>query len=169
MSLKGRVLVLNGNYEPLNVSTVKRAITLIYLGKAEIVHRYDGGVLRAERLAIPRPSVIKLKYFIKIKRREIPLTKKNILKRDNYTCQYCGTREGPMTIDHVIPKKYGGKDTWENLVCACFKCNNKKGDRTPEQAGMKLLRKPRKPHYFLFILNGEKIPDENWKPYLFMV
>ncbi|HDM89668.1 MAG: HNH endonuclease [Candidatus Hydrothermae bacterium] len=168
MSLKGKVLVLNQNYEPLNICTVRRAITLLYLGKAETVITYNGEKFRSEKLAIERPSVVKLFRYIRVKRREIPLTKKNILRRDNYTCQYCGTREGPMTVDHVIPKRLGGEDSWENLVCACLACNNKKGDRTPEEAGMKLLRKPRRPNYFIFMFNGQKIPDERWKPFLFM-
>ncbi len=168
MSLKGKVLVLNQNYEPLNICTVRRAITLLYLGKAETVVPYDGEVYRSEKMTIQRPSVVKLFRYIRVKRREIPLTKKNILRRDNYTCQYCGTREGPMTVDHVIPKRLGGEDSWENLVCACLKCNNKKGDRTPEEAGMKLLRKPKRPNYFLFMFNGQKLPDERWKPFLFM-
>ncbi|RKZ01275.1 MAG: HNH endonuclease [Candidatus Hydrothermota bacterium] len=165
--VSGKVLVLNNNYEPLNISTVRRALRLILLGKAEVIYSYDGELLRAEKVAFPKPSVIRLLRYVKI-RREVPLTKKNILKRDNYTCQYCGRRDLPLTIDHVIPKRLGGKDTWENLVCACVYCNNRKGDRTPEQAGMKLLRKPRKPSYFVFITQGIRIPDERWKPFLFL-
>ncbi len=165
--LDGKVLVLNSNYEPLNVSTMRRAIRLLVLQKAEMVYSYDGQVIRSSSRAFPKPSVIRLKYYIGI-RREIPLTKRNILKRDNYTCQYCGRRDLPLTIDHVIPKRMGGKDTWENLVCACVECNNKKGDRTPEQAGMKLLKKPRKPSYIVFLVSGLKIPDARWKPFLFM-
>lgn len=168
MKLNGKVLVLNQNYEPINISTTRRAITLLVVGKAESVINYDGVFYRSEKLSVARPSVIRLKRYIRFRRREIPLTKKNILRRDHYTCQYCGSREGPMTIDHVIPKRLGGRDTWENLVCACLKCNNKKGDRTPEEAGMKLLRKPRKPNYFLFLFNGENLPDPRWKPFLFL-
>jgi len=112
--------------------------------------------------------VIKLNYYVKLRYREVPLTKRNILRRDNYTCQYCGTREGPMTVDHVIPKRLGGRDEWANLVCACFRCNNKKGDRTPEEAGMKLRRKPRKPSYFTLLFATRKIPDERWKEFLFL-
>ncbi|RKY98718.1 MAG: HNH endonuclease [Candidatus Hydrothermota bacterium] len=164
----GEVLVLNYNYEPINISTLRRAIKLIYLQKAEPVIYKDGRVLRAERVIYRAPSVIKLNYYVKLRYREVPLTKRNILRRDNYTCQYCGTREGPMTVDHVIPKRLGGRDEWANLVCACFRCNNKKGDRTPEEAGMKLLRKPRKPSYFTLLFATRKIPDERWKEFLFL-
>jgi len=165
--LNGPVLVLNGNYEPLHITTVRRAVSLIFTGKAEMILPFDGEVLRSQHLAMKRPSVIRLARYIRWIRREIPPTKRNILKRDRYTCQYCGTREGPMTVDHVVPRVLGGKDTWENLVCACVRCNNKKGDRTPEQAGMKLLRKPRRPHHFLFRFQTEKLPDPRWRMFLF--
>ncbi len=166
-SLRGAVLVLNGNYEPLNITTVKRAVVLLFTGKAEIILPYDGEVMRSQYLEISKPSVIRLSRYVKVQRREVPLTKKNILRRDNYTCQYCGAREGNMTVDHVIPKVLGGKDTWENLVCACVSCNNRKGNRTPEQAGMKLLRKPKRPNYFLFRFRSTRLPDERWKAFLF--
>lgn len=165
--MKGRVLVLNGNYEPLNITTVRRAVTLVFVGKAEVVVPRDGEVLRAEKAELPVPSVVRLARYIRFRRKEIPLTKRNILKRDGYRCQYCGTTQGPMTVDHVIPKRLGGEDSWENLVAACFKCNNKKGDRTPEEAGMKLLSKPRKPNYFIFHF-AQELPDERWKPFLFL-
>lgn len=162
-----KVLILNQNYEPLNVSTVKRAIVLVAIGKAESIVTFEERI-RAERVAFRRPSVVRLQRYIRFRPREIPLTKRNILRRDNYTCQYCGTKEGPMTVDHVIPKHLGGTDSWENLVCACLSCNNKKGYRTPEEAGMKLLRRPTKPNYFLFLLDGKKVPDERWRPFLFL-
>jgi len=166
--LKNKVLVLNQNYEPLNICNIRRAVVLVYLNKAEIVVSYDGERLRSERISFPKPSVVKLMRYIRFGRKEVPVTKKNILRRDNYTCQYCGKKDGNMTVDHVIPKRLGGEDSWENLVCACLDCNNKKGFRTPEEAGMKLLKKPRRPHYLTFLLNGKGIPDERWKPFLFM-
>jgi len=95
-SLRGAVLVLNGNYEPLNITTVKRAIVLLFTGKAEIILPYDGEVMRSQYLEFSKPSVIRLSRYVKVQRREVPLTKKNILRRDNYTCQYCGAREGNM-------------------------------------------------------------------------
>jgi 5-methylcytosine-specific restriction endonuclease McrA len=167
--LNGSVLVLNQNYEPLNISTTNRAICLVYLDKAELIVTHEERPYRSEKLVLPRPSVVKLSRFIKVRRREIPLTKRNALRRDNYRCQYCGTKEGTMTLDHILPKRLGGADSWDNLVCACSKCNNRKGDRTPDQAGMKLLRAPKGPNYFSFLLDGQKLPDDRWRPYLFML
>ena len=162
------VLLLNQNYEPVSIIRAKKAIVLIFLGKAEIVEKYDGVKIRSPSTEIPLPSIVRLYRYVNIHRREIPLTKKNVLKRDNYTCQYCGKRKGTMTVDHVIPKRLGGKDTWENLVCACIECNTKKGDRTPEEAGMKLLKKPAKPTYFQLLYSRITLPDEKWKQYLFL-
>jgi 5-methylcytosine-specific restriction endonuclease McrA len=90
------------------------------------------------------------------------------MKRDNYTCQYCGTSQGRMTLDHVIPRTLGGKDEWDNLVCACESCNSRKSDRSPHEVGMKLLRRPKRPHYFSFVIQSFGIPPQEWRPYLFM-
>ncbi len=160
-------LVLNQNYEPLSITNVKRAVCLIYLGKAEIIEPYNFGI-RTISNSFNAPSILRLLYFIRIKRTNLPLSKHNILKRDKYICQYCGTKNGPMTTDHVIPKKLGGKYTWENLVCACVRCNNKKGGRTIEQTGMKLSRCPKRPHFFSIVHNLMKIPDPKWRQYLFL-
>ena len=165
--LNRRVLVLNSNYEPMSVCSAKRAIILVFLGKAEIIEKYDYEV-RSVSLSFPLPSVVRLSVYVRIPPKRIVLSKRNIIKRDGHQCQYCGTTEGEMTVDHVIPRKFGGRDTWENLVCACIRCNNLKGDRTPEQAGMKLLRPPRKPNYFMFIHRFVGIADERWRPYLFL-
>lgn len=162
-----KVLILNQNYEPLAISTVKRAIILLYAKKVEMVERYEDEV-HSVSIAMPCPSVIRLNSYIHKPYQDVPLNRKNIFKRDHHTCQYCGKNSRPMTIDHVIPKSFGGKDTWENLVCACTKCNAKKGNRTPEMAGMKLLRKPRKPsHLFFLQISAGKLPP-TWKPYLFI-
>ncbi len=162
------VLVLNQNYEPLSVTKARRAIILLYLGKAEMVETYDGRFVRGMRISIPLPSVVRLVYYIKAPRNAVALTRKNIIRRDKHTCQYCGTQLGAMTTDHVIPKGLGGRDSWENLVCACVKCNNEKGDRIPEQVGMKLHKKPRVPHFFTVVHSFIKIPDSRWKQYLFL-
>ena len=162
------VLLLNGSYEPLNLCTVRRGVELLFLGKAELLHSYPGRPLRSERTSFPRPSVIRLKYYVKVHRNGIPLTKRNILRRDNYTCQYCGRKGEDMTIDHVIPRSHGGEDSWENLVCACSECNARKGERTPGQAGMKLLRKPHRPSHIQLLVAEVKDPDPNWKSYLFL-
>lgn len=165
--LNNLCLVLNQNYEPISITRIKRAICLVYAGKAEIVEKYSFYIHTVKEKFIA-PSVLRLLYFANIRRYNIPLNKKNIFKRDNYTCQYCGKREGPFTIDHVIPKKKGGEESWENLVTCCIKCNNKKGDKTPSEAKMKLIRKPKKPFFFFIIYYPLEIPDEKWKPYLFL-
>ncbi len=165
--LNNRVLVLNQNYEPMSVCSAKRAIILLYLEKAEIIEK-NHEMIHSINSAIPLPSVVRLARFVHVPRKRILLNRKNIIKRDNHQCQYCGTRSGPVTVDHIIPKDRGGEDTWENLVCACVKCNTKKRNRTPQEAGMKLLRRPRKPGYLFFIQHLVGIPDERWKQYLFL-
>lgn len=165
--LKKYVLVLNQNFEPLSICNVKRAIILIYLGKAEIIE-HDSKLIRAIGWSYPLPLVVRLMMYIRIPHKKIILSRKNIVKRDNHQCQYCGERFAPMTVDHVIPKTLGGKDTWDNLVCACVSCNNKKGNQTPEQAGLSLLRMPAKPTHLTFIKHFVGIRSEKWKPYLFM-
>ena len=166
--LNKNVLVLNQNYEPLSVCSVKRAVLLMLLGKVEMIETMNGLYLRSVSNSIRVPSVVRLGLYVKTPRKRILLSRKNILKRDGYRCMYCGQSDGPMTIDHVIPKKLGGEDTWENLVCACTRCNHKKGDRTLEQANMKLIKKPSRPNHLMFIQRYVGISDNNWKPYLFM-
>jgi 5-methylcytosine-specific restriction endonuclease McrA len=166
--LNRNVLVLNQNYEPLSVCTARRAVVLVYLGKAEIIERCDGQVIRSISASIPLPSVVRLGFYIQVPHKRVLLTRKNVVKRDGHRCQYCGDSRGLMTVDHVIPKIYGGKDTWENLVCACIGCNNLKGNRTPEQAGFKLVREPRRPTHITFIQQFIGISDQRWKQYLFL-
>jgi 5-methylcytosine-specific restriction endonuclease McrA len=168
MITNNRVLVLNQNYEPMSVCSARRAIVMHLLGKVEVVETYDGVKVRSVNRAIPLPSVVRLGVYIKVPYKKILLTRKNIVKRDHHTCQYCGDTAGPMTVDHVTPKSYGGTDTWENMVCACEQCNNRKGDRLPEMAGMKLLRQPRRPSHITFIQSFIGISDDRWKPYLFL-
>ena len=161
------VLVLNQNFEPLNVCTWKRAVVLVFMGKAELVEKRDY-LLRSINNSYPCPSVVRLFIYVKNNRKKVILNKKNILRRDNYTCQYCGKQHLPLTIDHIIPRDMGGKDEWENLVCACVKCNGKKGNRTPDMANMKLVKVPRAPNYLSFFHNFVGISDDKWKPYLFL-
>jgi len=124
--------------------------------------------IRSLTQRIPQPSVIKLSNYIKIPFKSIELSRKNILRRDDHRCQYCGKKTTDLTIDHIIPKSRGGGDTWENLVTACVRCNNRKGNRTPEEAEMKLLSKPRKPNHILYLKQTVGTIEENWKPFLFM-
>lgn len=162
------VLMLNQNYEPLTVCPARRALVLLFQGKAEMIETADGLKVRTVNNAYALPSVVRLQDYKKVPFKRIMLSRKNILTRDNHTCQYCGTRRGPMTIDHVIPRKSNGGDTWENLVTACVKCNNRKGDRTPDRAGMLLHRRPARPTYVNFIQRFIGVSDRRWRPYLFM-
>jgi len=161
------VLLLNQNYEPLTILKLKRVITLVILGKVDIIEKEDGKVLHAVSISYRVPSVVRLKYYVKIMRKEISLTKKNVIKRDSHQCQYCGKRTGFMTADHILPKALGGDETWENLVCACHECNNKKGNLSLKLADMHLLKKPKRPNYFTFVLNEFGNPNVKWRPYLF--
>jgi 5-methylcytosine-specific restriction endonuclease McrA len=164
----GDVLVLNATYEPLNVVSVKRAVVLLLKEKAELVEAAEAK-LRSESLAVPVPLVIRLMYFVKIPRRiSLPVTRRGILSRDHYTCQYCGVTppRKELTIDHVLPRSRGGKTTWENVVAACQKCNGRKGSRTPDEAHMKLCAKPERPRYLaVAALNSTEIKAA-WGKYI---
>lgn len=166
-TLGRRVLLLNQSYEPLAICSVKKAIILLFLSKAHIVAQRNDKFIRSIKTAFPLPTVIRLNTYVRVPFRHAILSRKNIIKRDGHKCAYCGRSDIPLTIDHIIPKAKGGEDKWENLVCACFKCNNKKGDRTPEEAGMSLNVKPYVPNRILFIKNASRKIDESWKPYLF--
>ncbi len=167
MLVNRRVLILNQNYEPLTVTSARRAIVLMFQGKAEMIEKADGFRIRTVYTSYALPSVVRLWQYRKVPHKRIMLTRKNILTRDNHRCQYCGSSRGSMTVDHVIPKRLGGQEAWENLVCACSKCNNLKGDRTPDAAGMKLIRRAARPTYITFIQRNYTIADQ-WRPYLFL-
>ena len=167
-ALAGHVLVLNQNYEPLSVCSIRRAVVLMFLGKAEMIEPSDGKVLRSVYRTFPIPSVVRLELYVHLPRKRVMLSRKNIIKRDNHRCQYCGRLAAPMTVDHVTPKKHGGQDVWENLVCACIDCNNKKGDCTPEQAGLTLLRGPKRPNHLTYIQRFAGANDGRWRRYLFL-
>ena len=161
------VLLLNQNYEPLSVCTARKAIVLVYLGKAEVIEDGDGQI-RSISLSITLPLVVRLKRYARAPRRRIILNRKNLLVRDNQRCQYCGRKNPPLTVDHVVPRQFGGKDSWENLVIACLPCNNKKANRTPEQADMSLSVLPRKPNHFAYFQHFIGVRNERWRPYLFL-
>ena len=165
--MDSRVLVLNQNYEPMCVCSSRKAIIMLFLQKAEMVE-HDHGWIHSVNDAMRLPSIVRLSKMVKVPKRRVILNRKNVLKRDKFQCQYCGTLKPPLTIDHVFPRNRGGRDTWENLVCACPECNSKKGNRTPEEVHMKLMRTPKKPGYIFFIQQLVGNPDERWKPYLFM-
>lgn len=161
------VLVLNQDYQPLSVCSVQRSVKLLFLEKAEMLHDDPGKVIRTVDDEFSYPSVIRLRRYISIPYSRIVLTRRNIMKRDRHTCQYCGVKSD-LTLDHVLPKSRGGKDTWENLVTACNHCNVKKGDRTPDEAKMTLKVSPYRPIHITFFQNLMGGVQENWKPYLYM-
>lgn len=161
------VLVLNSSFEPLVICSVRRAVIMMYLGKAQLVESRDGFMVRSVSTAMREPSVVRLDHFARVPFRHVMLNRRNIIRRDGARCQYCGASNRPLTIDHVVPKLRGGTDSWENLVCACDRCNNRKGDRTPEQAGMKLLREPIRPNPLTFMRQLTRRGDEVWRKYLF--
>ena len=165
--LNRRVLVLNQNYHPISVTPAKRAIILLFMEKVEVLEHYRE-FIHSPSTSIQLPSVVRLNNYRRVRMRDIALTRKNILKRDHYTCQYCGISHQPMTIDHIIPKHRDGKDTWNNLVTACMKCNEKKGNRTPQMSNMPLMKKPRKPQIVTFFQQYIKRHQNAWRPYLFM-
>jgi 5-methylcytosine-specific restriction endonuclease McrA len=162
------VLLLNHNYEPLNVCNMRRAVALLLLGKADVLHvreaplRTAGGDLRA-------PSVLKMRYHVRRPMPELRLSRHSVLARDHYTCQYCGARGRDLTIDHVTPRWLGGPHSWDNLVACCRKCNLKKGDKTPTQARMQLLRRPKRPRFVPYLslpVYLKARSREEWRDYL---
>jgi 5-methylcytosine-specific restriction endonuclease McrA len=161
------VLVLNQSYEPLNICRVRRAIVLIYNGKAEMLEN-GGSFIHSTSDIFPIPSVIKLERMIKRPRPERKLTRLGVFHRDNYTCQYCGQESRELTLDHVIPRYRGGEHTWENVASACIPCNRHKAGGTPEQARMRLICQPSRPRNnipFFISPNYQKRLSE-WQKYL---
>jgi 5-methylcytosine-specific restriction endonuclease McrA len=160
-----RVLVLNQDFSPLMVCSVERAFILVYLKKSELVRPANGYKLRSVTQSFPMPSVIRLNRYVNAPYKGVNLTRQNIFKRDGNECQYCGTRK-ELTIDHVTPRARGGVDSWTNLVTACKKCNTKKGDYTPEEAGMYLRKKPAKPSYSIFLKDHLNDQGSEWDAFL---
>jgi len=162
------VLVLNATYEPLNVVSVRRAIVLLLKEKAEVVDA-TRETLRSERTEYHCPLVIRLVAYVKVPRQMgLPLTRRTVLARDQYTCQYCGTQPGKnsLTVDHVIPRSKGGLTAWENVAAACGACNQRKGNRTPHEANMLLRSKPSRPRYIAVVLLGHGNAPNVWHKYL---
>ncbi len=161
------VLVLNQSYEPVMVTDAKRAVILLILDKAEEVVNYRE-IIHSASWQMPLPSVVRLSRYVPVRNKEVVLTRKNLLKRDNHRCQYCGRTSVPLTIDHVIPKQNGGRNSWDNLVAACHSCNVRKGNRTPSEADMALLIPPFKPSRITYFQKFVRKHQEAWKPYLYM-
>lgn len=161
-----RALVLNASYEALSIVPIRRAVVLLLNGKAEVVEADAGCEWRSEHLAVPVPSVIRLRRFVRVPyARRVPLTRRAVFARDAGRCQYCARRA--ENLDHVVPRSRGGTHTWENVVASCRRCNTRKGNRTPREAAMALRRRPQAPRrdgWVTVSLGGP--PDPRWQPYL---
>jgi 5-methylcytosine-specific restriction endonuclease McrA len=160
-----RTLVLNAGYEPLAVVSFKRAIVLVMGGKASIVASDDGNPVIGSSGEWERPSVILLRRYVRIPNgRNVPVSRRGVLRRDGQRCAYC--QNGATTIDHVVPRSRGGADTWENLVACCLRCNNLKGDRTPQEMGWSLRSLPRAPHGTAWLVRGVERALPQWEEFL---
>ncbi len=160
-------LLLNTSYEPLRVVSWRRAVVLTFVDKVEVIEVYPRQV-RSVSVALPLPAVLRLKSRAPLRVREVPFSRTNVYARDALTCQYCGARLPPhlLSYDHVMPRTRGGRTDWANVVTCCIPCNRSKGDRTPEEAGMRLAHRPHRPsQLFLAGLGRVRIPSP-WQPYL---
>jgi 5-methylcytosine-specific restriction endonuclease McrA len=160
------VLVLNANYEPIHVCDLRRALGLLMTEKAILVVNGRGD-LRSVNLTLPIPSVIRLQHMVHRPRPRLKFTRREVFRRDNYTCQYCGKRALDFTIDHVIPRHLGGKHMWDNVVTACASCNHRKGGRTLEESGLRLLRLPvEPPNSIMYIFSRHVDGNVEWNEFL---
>ena len=189
-ALNESVLVLNRLWQAVNVCTARRALCLLFQGHAQVVQAMDGDFVTLDfdrwrdfspddfnnyaavqtiSFRIRAPKVILLVFFDRLPRKEIKLTRHNIFERDRHQCQYCGRMlsRQELNLDHVIPRDRGGQTTWENIVCSCIECNTRKGNHTPREANMKLLRAPRRPKWRPFItISHTRFQDEHWRRFL---
>ncbi|MBI4456195.1 MAG: HNH endonuclease [Acidobacteria bacterium] len=168
-----QTLLLNATYEPLQVVNWKKALTLLFSGKAEVVAEYEREI-NSVSFSIKLPSILRLFKFIRINRKHtrIKFSRANIYSRDNHCCQYCGTKcsSDMLTFDHVVPIVQGGSKSWDNIVTCCIHCNHKKGGRTPHEAGLKLIRKPCAPQWVATRITfsvGFRSAPESWRDYLY--
>jgi 5-methylcytosine-specific restriction endonuclease McrA len=167
MRANKKVLVLNQSYQPISVTTVKKAVNPTWRNKVDTIEISEQ-TLRSPNAEFPLPLVIRLKSGVKYNPfRRVELNRRNLFKRDKNCCVYCGSKEN-LTVDHVIPRSRGGKTTWDNVVTACHPCNNKKDNKMPEDVGLKLKIQPKQPNHLIFLTEETKL-HEKWKPYLYMV
>ncbi len=161
------MLVLNATYEPINVCTVRRAVVLLLKEKAEMVERAIEHSLHSANQTLARPVVIRLTSYVRIPRdtHRRKITRRAVFARDDWTCQYCGSRSN-LTVDHVVPRSKGGGSNWENIVASCAPCNRRKGNALPPQAGMHLKREPRTPSPHVFIQVASPTIPAAWRAYL---
>lgn len=160
-----RTLVLNAGYEPLAVVSFKRALVLVMTEKATVIEHVENEPVWGSTGSWDRPAVIVLSRYVRVPgSRRIPVTRRGVLRRDGHRCAYCG--KVASTIDHVMPRSRGGKDTWENLVACCLRCNNLKGDRTPQEMHWELNLTPQAPRGSQWTVRGTERADPRWEPYL---
>jgi 5-methylcytosine-specific restriction endonuclease McrA len=170
MEVAHRTLVLSQGYEPIKIVSWQRAITLLFLGKVEVIEEYDRDI-KSTSVVIKIPAVVRLLDAFRRHRKPVKFSRVNIFGRDRYTCQFCGVQKpvGQLTYDHVVPRAHRGKTVWTNIVTACEACNRKKANRTPEQAGMRLLAQPTQPTAIptlVITVSKESMPDA-WRDYLY--
>lgn len=188
-NLGGQVLVLNRLWQAVNICSVERAMALLCMGHAQVVHEHGGDfntfsfgewcdfseehgvddVVRTVSIRIRIPRIILLLFFDRMPKKDVKFTRQNVFARDKNTCQYCGKKfdRKELNIDHVVPRHQGGKTTWTNVVCSCVPCNHHKSNRTPEQARMHLIRKPKKPRWRPFIeVQFGRTADHSWRHFI---
>ncbi|MFT2008833.1 HNH endonuclease [Pontibacter sp. 13R65] len=165
--MRDKVLILNQDFSAIAVCSIQKAFVLVYLDKAETVSNTHDAVLHTISKSYPVPSVIRLQRYVRVPYYGISLSRHNVLRRDNYKCQYCGTVKN-LTLDHLVPRSRGGETNWQNLVTACMRCNTRKGNRTPEEAGLKLLSKPKRPSLLSFLQLHLDTHNQDWRHYLGM-
>jgi 5-methylcytosine-specific restriction endonuclease McrA len=158
------------HFEPVTIVSWQRAITMLFLGKAEIIEEYDRNI-KTTSLVIKIPAVVRLLSRFRKHKKPVKFSRINIYGRDGYRCQYCGHKKtiGELTYDHVLPRSHGGKTEWHNIVTCCEPCNRKKANRTPDQAGMKLLKAPVRPSampVLMITLSRTSVPDA-WRDYVY--
>lgn len=162
-----RTLVLNAGYEPLAIVSFRRALVLVMNKKASVVECVDDDPVWAASGRFDRPAVIVLSCYVRMPRsRYAPVTRRGVLRRDGNRCGYCG--KSASTIDHVLPRSRGGKNSWENLVACCLRCNNVKSDRTPQEMGWELRLTPAPPRGTGWTVRGSERGEPSWERYLAM-
>jgi 5-methylcytosine-specific restriction endonuclease McrA len=168
MDQDGRTLVLSQFFEPLGIISWRRAMTLLFLGRARVIHEYEDQVVHTSRAIFKVPAVIQRLSGLFHHRRPVRYSRENVYARDDFACGYCGTRKGRpnLTIDHILPRALGGKTEWTNVITCCKPCNGRKANRTPEQAMMRLLRRPVKPKWTPAVIIEIHDAPELWKGYL---
>ncbi|UCH85801.1 MAG: HNH endonuclease [Candidatus Latescibacterota bacterium] len=167
-----QVLVLNASFEPLNVINWRRALKLVFLQKVEVLQESEREV-RSAKLAMRVPAVVRLIRFVRFRRWDVKFSRENIYTRDKYRCQYCGEKldARDLTCDHVVPRSKGGQTEWTNIVTCCRPCNRKKGGLSPEEAGIRLIKRPSRPSWLVGFQSrfSTHDPPASWREYLFGV